>query len=132
MNIADNGNNKPEKARIAQIDLFGNIVESLMLPNGDFAFGVSQLVKLFPESVPPNRSIKQLKALWGIDIPSIKMASELNSKPINIILIEDFEKLIVALAKLGDKKALELTFNPSFLMREEDPRYKFYKNPNTF
>lgn len=111
MNIANNGNNKPEKARIAQINLFGDIVESLMLPNGDFAFGVSQIARLFPDSVTQNNATRQVKALLCKDCSLLKVSSELSSKPVNIIILEDLEKLIVALAKMGDKKALELTFN---------------------
>jgi hypothetical protein len=100
-----------EKARIAQVNLFGEEVEALMLPNGDFAIGVSQVGKLFPDSISQTNETRRVKALLCVDSPLVKVTSELHFKPVNILSLEQFEKLIVALAKLGDKKALDLTFN---------------------
>lgn len=103
--------NKIQKAVVAQVVVGNLLVEGLMLPNGGFAIAVPQVIKLFPNSVPQNRSAKQLKSLLGIDFPSHQVKSELNSKAVNIILLEDLEKLIVTLARKGDEDAIELTIN---------------------
>lgn len=96
--------NNTKRAVVAIVPILE--IEGLMMPNGDFAIGVSQIAGL--NLVPPNRSLKQLEALSGMDFPFAKWKTELNSKPVNVIALEDFDKLLVNLVAKGHVPAIEL------------------------
>jgi hypothetical protein len=97
-----------EKARITTVKLGTLEFEGLMLPDGSFGITVSQLSRVFPESVSQNNYSRQVKSALGKDFPLVKTSSELNSKQVNYITIENLEKLIVELSIKGDSHAQEL------------------------
>lgn len=98
---------KIKKAVVATVKIGHIEFEGLMLPNGDYAIAVSQLVSM--NLVPPNRSLKQLQARSGMEFPSHqKVKSGLNSKTINIISLLDFERLLAKLDRNGQKTAQDL------------------------
>jgi len=103
---AGNMNNTTKKAVIAQINLGALAIEGLMLPDGSFAIGVSQLEAL--NLVRQNQASRDVKALLGESFQFDKAKSELNPKPVNIIKLPDFEKLVSKLAQAGNKPAIDL------------------------
>lgn len=104
--VPPNTGNKTPKAVIAQVP-FGNLsLEGLMAEDGTFGIAVPQLVS--HDLVPPNRSLKQLKALHSIEISSHQWRTALNSKTVNVILLPDFEKLLRKLDKSGNKAAEQI------------------------
>jgi hypothetical protein len=88
------------RAEIATVRIGHFEFEGLMLSDGTFYIGFSQLSSL--NLVPPNRSLKQLEALYGIGFPSHqKLKTVLNSAPINAIDLKDFQRLLRILDKKG-------------------------------
>lgn len=100
---------KTEKARITNIDFFGETIEVLMLPSGEFAIAVPQIARLF--SYNPNTFSRDLKRLCGNSFRPSKTSTELGNQKINIITLEQFERVIVELGIRGDVKAQQLTRN---------------------
>ena len=88
------------RAEIATVRIGRLEFEGLMIANGTFYIGFSQLTLL--NLVPPNRSLKQMEALYGIGFPSHqKLKTVLNSAPINAIDLKDFQRLLRILDKKG-------------------------------
>ena len=93
---------------------FGSVeFEALLLDvpadkNGSatFAIGVSQVAMLF--SVPPKNIQRELKALLNIESSFLKVRSDLNSKPVNIIDFDQLNKVISIFNKKGNPIAIEL------------------------
>lgn len=82
---------------------FGTI-QGLMDTEGNYYIATTQLVSA--ELVPPNRSQKQLEALYSLRLPShVKLKTPLNSKSVNAISIADFELLLAKLDRQGNKAA---------------------------
>lgn len=99
-------NTTPRKAVVATVKLGNFSFEGLMLPDGSYAIAIPQLVKL--NLVPRNRSVKQLESTLGVHFPSHqKIKTELNSKPVNVIFLEDFTSLIKKLARSGNENAFD-------------------------
>jgi hypothetical protein len=92
----------------------GYPIVGLMKPNGEFRVAYPQIVELF--SLHQSNAVRNLKRLLGKGsspksvAPIDKVSSDLNSKPVVALTLEQFETLIVVLAKQGNQKALELTF----------------------
>jgi hypothetical protein len=95
-----------QRAVIAQVPVGNSSIEGLMAEDGTFGIAVPQLVSY--NLVPPNRSLKQVKALYSIDISSHQWRTELNSKAVNVILLSDFERLLRKLDKAGNKQAEQM------------------------
>lgn len=95
------------KAYITQVQL-GNIeIEGLMTEAGGYFIGIPQLVS--SGVVPPNRSLKQIETLHGIEFSSHqKLTTDLNSKVVNAITIKDFERLLMEAAFKGSIEAMKL------------------------
>lgn len=96
------------KAVIAQINLGVIQVEGLMLPNSNFAIGVSQLAQILPNLVSPTHETRSVKRLLGISSPLARVTSEINSRAVNIISLEEFEKVLVEGAIRGDSDSINL------------------------
>lgn len=95
------------KAIVAQVKLGTVTLDGLMMPNGEYRVGLSQLEKL--NLIPPNRSLKQLKALTGMGFQSHQKAqSELHPKAVNTIDLTDLTQLLLQLGFRGSKEAQEL------------------------
>jgi hypothetical protein len=94
------------KADVTQVQIGFLSIEGLMSENGDFGVAVPQLASI--DFVPPNRSVKQLKALLGEAFPSHeiqKWKTALNSKEVNVIPLEQFQSLVRVLDKRGNPAA---------------------------
>jgi hypothetical protein len=88
------------KAKVAKVDFGFTTVEGLLLANGEYAIGMSQLASL--KVIPPNRSITQLVAITGMTFPSHQsITSELHSKKVNCISLIEAALLIKNRAKAG-------------------------------
>lgn len=92
------------KAKVTQIQVGYKSFDGL-LKDGQFGVGVPQISKLFPNSIPPNRSAKQIERLLGMTLRFEQWATELNPKAVNVLLLPDFEKLLRTLDRKGDKDA---------------------------
>lgn len=97
-------------AEIAQVNLGETIsTKGLMDGDGNYYVGIPQLSDI--NLVPPGRSLKQLKSLLGNSFPShqiVKLKTPLNSKPINAVPLEIFERLIVEMSFNGNEAAQSL------------------------
>ncbi|NEO54501.1 MAG: hypothetical protein F6K54_16280 [Okeania sp. SIO3B5] len=94
------------KALVAVVTLGHIEFEGLMLSNGDYAIAVSQLDAL--GLVRQNQASRDVKTLLGKEFKFDKTSSELNRKPVNIISLLDFEKLLAKLDRKGNKSAQDL------------------------
>jgi len=96
-----------KKAQVIKFLYAGVELEGLVLPDGSRMFGLSQAASL--NLVPPNRSAKQLRGMTGMDFPSHqKVKSDLNSKAVNCISLEDFKALIRWADKQGNELATRI------------------------
>lgn len=99
-----NNHNTTKKAVTAKVDLGFAIIDGLMLPNGDFAVGQPQVCEIF--SILAKNASRELKAILGEDTSFLKTKSDLNSKAVNILTLDQFKQVIKVLALRGHKVAL--------------------------
>lgn len=127
--------NNNTKAIVAKVKL-GNIeFEGLMLSDGSYRMGVSQLSLILPNSVPPKNVSRTLKRNMGEDFPFLRCTSELNSKPLNTITLDQvkeaikwaaFQKQDQEAQKLIDalmQETLERRFDNAFDKRQSEEAY---------
>lgn len=95
-----------ENARIATVKIGQLELEGLMLPDSSFAIAVPQIASLF--GTPKNYTSQQLKRLLGNEFRPHKIKTELGNQKINVVALQDFEKVLVALDRSGNIKAQEL------------------------
>ena len=107
------------KAIVSQIDLGFAKFEGLMLPDGSYAIGVSQIAELMQSA--KDHSSRDIKALLGKGFQFAKIASELNPKAVNIVDLITFRKIIRALDKQGNPVASALV--DAFIEESIDRRY---------
>ncbi len=101
--------NKLKKAVVATVNYAGFEFPGLQLPDGSYAIAVPQVADIF-QFVHSNEQ-RAIKRLLGKDFQFVRAASELNPKKVNIIPLEDFGRLVNAIARSSDKayeKAREL------------------------
>jgi len=87
------------KAIVAKIDLGFVQFDGLMLPDGSYAIGVSQIAELIGFS--NEHSSRDIKALLGKDFQFAKVSSELNNKAVNTLTIKEFSLLLIELTAAG-------------------------------
>lgn len=92
-----------QKAIVCPIPFGEFEIQGLMLPDGTFAIGVSQVAELF--SFDKNQASRKLKVLLQKGFQFDKIASELNNKKVNILSLEEFVLVTQALAKKGNPQA---------------------------
>ena len=95
--------NSSAKAVVTKIDLGFAQVEGLILPDGSYAIALPQIVKLF--QILQSNAQRDIKRILGEDFRFIQSRSELNPRPVNIVKLEDFKKIIRALDKKGNEVA---------------------------
>ncbi len=102
--------NKPQKAVVATVTYAGFEFPGLKLPDGSYAISpkarhcviaVSQVADIF--QFDQNQGSRSIKRLLYKDFQFDRATSELNPKKVNIILLEDFGKLVNAIARSKDK-----------------------------
>jgi hypothetical protein len=94
------------KAIVAEVKIGTVSIEGLMLPDGTFAVGVSQLSEL--NLVPHKNSSRDLKAILGNGFQFLTASSELNPKKVNILTLPQVEMVITQLAFKGNQVAQSL------------------------
>jgi hypothetical protein len=96
-----------QKAIVAQVNIGKSIqIEGLQLPDGSYAIGVSQVAELF--SITQNNATREVKALLGLDSTFTQVASILSPKKLNIITLEQFDRVMIVLDRRGNIKAQDL------------------------
>jgi hypothetical protein len=108
---------KLSKAKVAKVKLGDFEIEALMMPNGDYRVGVSQVANVFDFSV--KNSSRDIKALLGSEVEFSKVKSEINPKPVNTISVSEFNKVVMFLAFKGDPIARDLMLTLSDLSMTE-------------
>ena len=98
--------NYSTKAVVATVDLGFTEIQGLMLPDGSYAVAISQLAELL--SLFKGNASRDFKALLGKNFSLIKVKSEINSQPVNIVTISQATKIIYQMSLKGDKVAREL------------------------
>lgn len=58
-----------EKAKVAIVKLGSIQFEGLLLLSGEYRMGVTQVARLFPDSVTPNNATREVKRILGEDFP---------------------------------------------------------------
>ncbi|MDJ0592764.1 MAG: hypothetical protein QNJ72_22705 [Pleurocapsa sp. MO_226.B13] len=104
-------NNTTKKAVVASVNYAGFEFPGLQLPDGNYALAVSQVADMF--QFDQRQGSRAIKRLLGNGFQFDRSASELNPKKVNIIPLEDFGRLVNAIARSNDKayeKARELAF----------------------
>jgi len=96
-------NNSTSNAVVAPVKIGLIEIQGLMLPDGSFAISVPQVASLF--SIAQKNSSRDFKALLGGDFQFLKVQSESNSKPVNILTLPEFERLLKVLAMNGNEHA---------------------------
>ncbi|MDJ0591115.1 MAG: hypothetical protein QNJ72_14155 [Pleurocapsa sp. MO_226.B13] len=101
--------NKPKKAVVATVTYAGFEFPGLQLPDGNYAIAVSQVADIF--QFDQRQASRSIKRLIGNGFQFDRSASEIHPKKVNIIPLEDFGRLVNAIARSNDKayeKAREL------------------------
>jgi hypothetical protein len=100
-----------QRARIAKVIIAEREVECLMMPNGEFRIAVSQVHHLLPKLITQNNATREVKALLGKDShysSTERVASELHSKTVQTITLDQFTRVLIAASKKGDVTASEM------------------------
>jgi hypothetical protein len=88
------------KARIAKVKFAADLeIECLMLPDGSFGIGVSQIASVF--QLDKTIATREVKALLGNGFQLDKTTSELNPKAVNYVTLKEFTSVCRALDKKG-------------------------------
>lgn len=96
---------KAQKALVAKVAIGPFIVEGLMLPDGTYAIGFSQLEAV--NLVPQKNASRYLKSLLGKGFKFLKVDSELNRKQVNVLTLDQFIEVVKILAMKGNSSALD-------------------------
>ncbi len=103
--------NQPKKAVVATVRYAGFEFPGLMLPDSSYAIGSIQIAEIF--QFDQNQASRTIKRLLAKGFQFDRVASEIHPKKINIVLLEDFGRLVNAIARSQDKaykKAREIAF----------------------
>jgi hypothetical protein len=95
-----------EKAVIASVDFGYTKIEGLMLPDGSYRMGVSQIAVLLQFNT--SQASRYIRNLLGNDRQLVKIESDLNNKPINTVTLEQFEEIVHKATLKGNTQAIEL------------------------
>lgn len=83
----------------------GGLIEGLMDENGEFYVGVSQFCETF--KFDKRQASRNIKPLLGKEFKFDKLKTPLSRKPVNAILLQDFQSLIYELALKGNQIAID-------------------------
>lgn len=81
-------------------------VEGLMLPDGSYAIGASQVADLL--GIDRNKASRDFARLLGNDFCVSKVASDQGNQRINVMSLDVFKKILFALAQKGNVKAVKI------------------------
>lgn len=91
------------KAIVTTINYAGLSFDGLMLPDGSYAIGVSQLSALF--QFPSKHASRTVKAILGQGFQFPKSASEINPKKVNILSLDHLTIVATVLMTQGNEIA---------------------------
>lgn len=94
-------NNTTKKAVVASVNYARFEFLGLKLPSGEYAIAASQIADIF--QFDQNQSSRAIKRLLGKGFQFDQYSSEIHPKKVNILLLEDFGKLVNAIARSSDK-----------------------------
>lgn len=94
------------KAIVSTITYAGMTFEGLMLPDGSYQIGVSQLSALL--QFPNKNASREVKGILGKGFQFLKTASELHPKKVNTLTLPQLAKVIKAFARKGNEAAWDL------------------------
>lgn len=83
-------NNTITKAVVAKVDLGFTVIDGLMLPDGSYAMGASQIAEIF--QFDKNQSSRTIKSILGNDFQFDTTKSELHPKAVNILRLDHTPK----------------------------------------
>lgn len=124
------------KAILTEINHAGLTFSGLMMPDGQYLIGVSQLNSL--NLIPQKNASRVVKGLLGKEFQFLKVLSELHPKRVDTLTLEQFGQVVKMLAKKGNEAAwaileasllekLERIFDASFGVeideREREQRF---------
>lgn len=92
-------------AKVTTVQIGSVKIEGLLLSDGQFAIGLPQINENQLNLVPQKNASREVKALLGNGFQFLKAKTSLNPKAINVILLEDFERLVFELAMKGNQIA---------------------------
>lgn len=95
------------KADVTQVNLGNFSIDGLMDDQGNYYIAVPQISSVF--SFDSNQASRSIKALLGKGFTFDKLKTPLNSKPVNAIPVQMFEKMLLEMAIKGNQKAIELS-----------------------
>lgn len=95
--------NKILTAEIAKVKIGVLEFEGLRFPDGSYGIDVFQVAELF--SIPIKNAAREFKDLLGVGFQLIQAKTSLNSKPVNVLTLYQFEVLIVELSSKGNSQA---------------------------
>jgi hypothetical protein len=94
------------KAVITQVSVGSKSIEGLMSEDGTFGIAIPQLVS--HDLVAQKNASRELIALLGNGFKFLKWRTTLNRKAVNVILLPDFERLLLELALSGNRSAIAM------------------------
>lgn len=87
-------NSTTKKAVTAKVNLGFAVIDGLMLPNGDFAVAVPQVADVF--GILSNNASRDIKSLLGEGFDFVKIKTDLNSKEINAMTLDQLFQFALA------------------------------------
>ena len=125
---------KQTKLKVATVKMSAIEFQGLHNPEtGEYRVGISQIGHLLQDgtenSVRPGHIQRSLKRNMGEGFDFEKHLTELNSKPVNTISLEQFKKVVFYFANKGNEKAIELhnNINPELPVKKrkiKNPKQK--------
>ncbi len=99
-------------ADVADVNIGNLSIEGLKLETGQYAIAVPQVCRLFP--VPPKNSTRTLQRILNKssrEYSFLRAKTELNSKAVNVLDLDDFLVVLKHFYKLGNQMAIDLAFD---------------------
>lgn len=101
------------KAQIATVNLGHIQVEGLLGNDANFYVAIPQIAERF--SFDKNQASRDIKGLLGRDFQFAKAVTPLNSKAVNIVSIDQFQRILIELSIKGNVLAQEVLRDMSAL-----------------
>lgn len=93
------------KAQVKEVPVGPISIEGLMLPDGTFTIGVSQLIRL--NIVSQANATREVQDLLGKNFQFAKVVSEFNTKPVSVLTLPQFSEVVKLAAIKGNQAAID-------------------------
>lgn len=94
------------KAEVRPVRLVSIYIDGLLTEEGEYRVAVPQICELFSFLI--HNASRDIKALLGKDFSFLQVKTPLNSKAVNTVSIDDFERILRKLDKAGNPVAEKL------------------------